>query len=120
VALGRAGEQAAAAFLRDHGYEIEATNVRLARMELDIIARHERTLCFVEVRSRSSPGFGSAAETIGWTKRRHLARAATAYLQRRRPPWTGEIRFDVVAINPDPATGQTHIELIPGAFTVDG
>ena len=118
TALGRTAEALACAFLERQGYQIEARNVRLLRAELDVIARQGATLCFIEVRSRARSPFGSAGETIGWAKRRHLIRGTQAYLQRRSVPWTGEIRFDVVTIDYDPA-GRPAIQLIPGAFTVD-
>jgi putative endonuclease len=119
IERGRAAERLAREALERQGYAIEAANVRLLRGELDLIARIGRTLCFIEVRGRAAGRFGAARDTIGWAKRRHLIRAARVYLQRRRPAWTGEVRFDVVAVDYD-AAGVPAIQIIPGAFTADG
>lgn len=115
---GRAAEEMAAAFLRREGYQIEATNVRFKVGELDLVARNGQTLCFIEVRSRSSEEFGSALESITPMKRRRFIRAVRWYLARRRPPWLGPMRFDVVAIQSRPNTPPS-LTLLRDAFTAD-
>ena len=57
------------------------------------------TLCFVEVRLRSSQRFGSAAESVDARKRRRITRAASEVLATRSLPRFRKIRFDVVAID---------------------
>jgi putative endonuclease len=76
-----------------------AGNVRYKVGELDLVMRDGATLVFVEVRSRSSSGFGGAAGSIDLRKQLRLRRAANLFLlerfgQRRWPA----CRFDVVAI----------------------
>ena len=114
--LGQRSEQLALQFLGSQGYVIEQRNVRFPVGEIDIIAREGQTLCFVEVRSVSSPQWGGALASITDRKRRHLIRAARWYLSRCRelPP---EIRFDVVAIEWNGAA--PSVELVRGAFTAD-
>ena len=114
---GRDSEQLARQFLEQQGYRIEAANVRFRLGELDLVAIHGGILCIVEVRSRSSARFGPAAASILSGKRQRLIRAAQCYLQRHRPPWPGNVRFDVVAID-YPAAGDPAIQLIPSAFTL--
>ncbi len=113
---GRSAERLARRVLEDRGYEILDTNVRTRLGELDLIARQGATLCFVEVRSSGAARFGHPAGSIDRTKRRHLIRAAQAYLQRFRGE-VSEVRFDVVAVIW--TDGQPTVELIPGAFTAD-
>ena len=108
-------ERLAAAYLRREGYLVEAANARFPVGELDLIAREGRTLCFVEVRVRTSAQFGTASESITRVKRRHFMKAVQWYLQRRRPRWEGPIRFDVVAIQHPPGA-QPALELIRAAF----
>ena len=115
---GRAAEQMAAAFLRHEGYQVEAANVRFKVGELDLIAREGDTLCFIEVRSRGSEQFGSALDSITPMKRRRFIRAVRWYLARRRRPWLGPMRFDVVAIQRRP-DGPPSLTLLRGAFTAD-
>ena len=52
--LGRAGEEAAARWLKKNGYNIVARNVELRTGEIDIVAvaRREEILAIVEVRTR--------------------------------------------------------------------
>lgn len=115
---GRRSERLARQFLKSHGFVIEQTNVRYPVGELDIVAQEGSALCFVEVRSKTSDRFGSAAESITHKKRQHLLRAAQWYLARRRVRWMGEVRFDVLAID-FPKDGKPLIELIRGAWTSD-
>jgi len=69
--------------------------------ELDLIMREGNELVIVEVRQRTHPGFGSAAESITATKRQRLTRAARLYLQRHPREAERPVRFDVVALNGD-------------------
>ena len=115
---GRAAEQMAVAYLRREGYEIQATNVRFKVGELDVVAREGETLCFLEVRSRTSEQFGSALESITPMKRRRFIRAVRWYLARRRRPWLGPMRFDVVAIQHRQGAPPS-LTLLRDAFTAD-
>ena len=112
---GRDAERLAAAYLRREGYLIEAANARFPVGELDLIAQDGKTLCFVEVRVKTSTQFGTASESITHAKRHHFMKAVQWHLQRRRPRWEGPIRFDVVAIQHPPGA-QPSLELIRAAF----
>lgn len=93
----RLGENAAAAFLEENGYRIEARNARTGRGELDIVAwSPEGHLVFVEVKTRSSDGFGGPESAVVPKKEDAIARAAGAYMERIGYEWI--IRFDVVAV----------------------
>ena len=114
---GKAGEAVALAHLRSRGYLIERTNVRFPVGEIDIVAWESGTLCFIEVRSRSSHAWGTPSESVTFAKRQRLLRAAQWYMARCRTPVT-EVRFDVVALTWQEA-GAPSIELIRAAFTAD-
>ena len=118
-ARGRDFERLACASLRRLRYRILETNVRFPVGELDVVALDGPTLCLIEVRARQRGRFGTATESITANKRQRIIRAARWYLQRRRPPWTGPVRFDVVAIDLD-AHDRPSIEVIRHAFTADG
>ena len=115
AALGRRSEELACAYLKREGYEIEARNVRYKVGELDIVAKENSALCFIEVRSKTSSEFGTALESITLPKRRRFIKAVTWYLNSRRPAWQGDVRFDVVAIDID-AQGEPKLKLMRGAF----
>ena len=52
-ALGKAGEDAVAAYLEHNGYVIRDRNWRKNRLELDIVATKDNRLIIVEVKTRS-------------------------------------------------------------------
>jgi putative endonuclease len=91
-AHGRAGEALAAAYLELRGCVIAARNVRLAGVEVDLVAEEGRTQVLVEVKTRTRGDYGGAAQAVDQAKRARLLRAAQA-LDPSRPR-----RIDVVAI----------------------
>jgi putative endonuclease len=96
-ASGGAAEETAEQFLGRHGLTIVARNYRTRRGEIDLIARDGDSLVFVEVRYRSSEGFGGALESITRGKQSRIIMAARQYLMglATLPP----CRFDVVCLD---------------------
>ncbi|MDR3413338.1 MAG: YraN family protein [Formivibrio sp.] len=94
---GAAAEDAAAQFLQRQGLRIVARNWSCRCGELDLIAREGDTLVFIEVRQRTSNGYGGAAASIGATKRAKLTAAAQAYLQTL--PVIPPCRFDAICMD---------------------
>ena len=92
---GRAGETLAAAYLELAGLEVEGRNVRLAGVEVDLVAREGRTRVVVEVKLRGRPDYGGAAGAVDERKRARLRRAAQALLAERG----GLVRVDVIAVD---------------------
>lgn len=122
TALGRRCEDLAAGYLRQQGYRVLERNVRMRFGEIDVVARDGATLCFVEVRARSSTRLGWPEESVTARKRQRLVRLAQGYLQRLQSSASsshssiGPVRFDVLSIllGPDGAPARTR--LIKGAF----
>jgi len=114
-ALGRAGEEAAVAALRAHGYRILDRNVRLRRGELDVVAEEHGTVVFVEVKARRSAAYGTPAEAVTLQKQRALLRLAAVYLNRRslagRP-----CRFDVAEVWLSSDGRVVRVEILRDAF----
>ena len=113
---GRLGETLAADFLKEHGYHILETNYRCPHGEIDIIARHNDYLVFVEVRSKRSHSFGSPEESITPAKKERLIASAWHYQQTRdiKPDlW----RIDVVGIDIGRKDEPTRIELTENAVS---
>ena len=107
-ALGRRGEALAAKYLESKGYRLVMSNftvpigrnVRGAEVsgEIDLIALDpDGTLCFIEVKTRSTDVFADPATAVDRRKQRQIARAARVYKRIfslvERPS-----RFDVIAI----------------------
>ncbi len=117
--IGAWGEEAAAAFLKQHGYTLLGRNVRFGgRNELDIVARapQQAVLVFVEVKTRRSEQFGRAASAVNAHKRKVLGRAAMKYMKRlkEKPRY---IRFDVVEVIGQPGGKAPVIRHIENAFS---
>jgi putative endonuclease len=115
---GQEGEQIAAAFLQRQGYVIKERNYRNRKGEIDIIAWHEATLVFVEVKTKTQAAFGHPAEMVDRRKQQTLTQVAMTYVQRHQLIQTA-LRFDVVAVRlrPEAAPDVTHIL---GAFDPSG
>lgn len=113
--VGRWGERVAAAYLERKGWTILAVNVRSPYGELDIIAWDEKMTVFVEVKARTSGGYGLPEEAITPVKREHMLRAIQAYWQQQaeEPPW----RVDVIAIQGKPGGKDVQIEHFENAIT---
>lgn len=97
VQTGRGGEELAASYLRNLGYQIYFRNFRCRFGELDIVARRNRELVFVEVKTRSGDAFGSPGEAVDARKQRHLVQAGAFFLQRFGLQHM-DVRFDVVEV----------------------
>jgi len=114
--VGRWGEKQAERFLKNAGYKILGRRVRVGRHdEIDLIARLNDTMVFVEVKTRKTEKYGRPAAAVNREKRRKLSRAAVTFLQRRklRPPY---IRFDVIEVIEEPF----EIRQIENAFQLEG
>ena len=96
LALGKAGEKAAAQFLAGRGYEVVGAGFAARRGEIDLICRRGSELVIVEVKTRSNDAFGTPAEAVGPGKRRALMAAAAEY--RALAGWRGPIRFAIVGL----------------------
>ena len=118
--VGDRGEALAAAYLEAQGYRILERNYRFQRSEVDLVcfepaADYEQggDLVFVEVKTRTGTGFGRPEEAVTDDKKRHLLRAAEAYLHENRMDGA-PCRFDVVSVLLDEAP--PRIEHFKDAF----
>ncbi|MEE4661631.1 MAG: YraN family protein [Halieaceae bacterium] len=113
---GSAYENQAAAWLEAQGLTVETRNYRCRVGEIDLVCRSSGVLVFVEVRYRSNPRFASAVASITHAKQRRLIAAASHYLQRHHHGRQLPCRFDVVAIDHDPALGEDKIQWLKNAI----
>lgn len=93
--LGKKGEDAAEHYLRQKNYEILERNWLYEKYEIDIIARNEEYIVFVEVKTRSSNQWGNPEEAVSKGKIKRIVEAADFYL--REYDIDLPARFDVIA-----------------------
>jgi putative endonuclease len=117
---GRRGEQVAYRHLRHLGYVMVARNWRVKgfRGELDLVGWDGDTLCFIEVKTRSSQAPGEhglvpAEMAVDAAKQDELRKMATLFLRSQQPQTYS--RFDVVSVY-FPASGEPEIEVFKDAF----
>ena len=98
---GRRREEQAAAFLKRNGYEILEQNYRDRYGELDLVAREDDTLVFVEVKYRRSRAYGNPAEAVDGRKQHTICRVSDYYRMTHGISEDQPCRFDVAAIEGD-------------------
>ena len=96
ILLGRKGEQIAVRELENMGYEILEKNWRFHKLEIDIIARLEDILVFIEVKTRVSGSYGYPEYAIDDAKIERMYEAAGAYID--EVEWDKDVRYDVISI----------------------
>jgi len=115
---GARGEAAAVKALEDAGYRVIERNFRCRGGEIDVVAEHGETLCFVEVRTRRRGAMVDGRASIDHRKRRKVARAArfycAAHVVAERP-----MRFDVVDVQAS-EDGRFATEILRNAFDATG
>ena len=113
LALGQAGERAAAELLKRRGYEVVGAGFTARRGEIDLVCRRGRDLVIVEVKTRTNAAFGTPAEAVGARKRKALVAASVEY--RLLADWKGPIRYAIVGLLSKP-DGSFGAELIDDPF----
>ncbi len=107
--LGRWGENKAAAWYVQHGWEILDRNWRGTGGEIDLILRRDGTVVFCEVKTRSGTAYGLAAEAVDRRKQQRI-RALAAQWLRNHQEFAETVRFDVACVQ------NGRLEVLEGAF----
>ena len=108
---GRYGEEKAADFLKNKGYQIIGRNFRHRGGEVDIIALDNDTVVFTEVKTWAVLGIDSLEQGLDKKKQRRIIETAKYFLSDNRKYRYMAVRFDVIFITPGSVT---HLE---SAFT---
>lgn len=114
IALGQRGEALAAAYLEENGYVIIQNNWHCPHGEIDIIARKENIIAFVEVRSRHAENTEAAFASVKPAKQMRMRKSAYAYLAEHHLK-NVEWRIDVIAVA-FPRAEQPIIEHVENAL----
>ena len=111
--LGKLGEKLALKRIKKLGYKLIESNYRCPLGEIDIIAKDDECLVFLEIKTRKGRSTGYAKEAIDQRKIRQISKVALFYMKTNNC-LESKSRFDVIAIN---INGQKkELEIIPNAF----
>jgi putative endonuclease len=113
---GQKGEEEVYFFLREQGYVMVARNFRSPRHkgEIDLIGWDGNELCFVEVKTRKRRSLVPAEMAVDGPKQAMLRATAKTYLRRLKE--VPRVRFDVVSLYYQSASGSPEITLFKNAF----
>ncbi len=110
------GEELATKFLREKGYEVIERNFRKGYGEIDVICIKDKTLVFVEVKTRTSNAYGTPFEAISYFKLKSLLKTAEFY-KVLNPKLPDTMRIDAISVmldNSNNLSSIEHIENISG------
>ncbi len=116
LTTGLRGEDAAYFHLRRLGYIVVARRWRSPRLrgDIDLVGWDGESLCFIEVKTRSSRTFQPAEVAVDHEKRKTLSQMAREYIRHMENPERIPMRFDVVSVYF--TGGKPEFELFRGAF----
>jgi len=105
--VGSLGEKIALNFLKKQGYQILDKNYTPKfisgplRGEIDIVAKRDDVICFVEVKALSGLGQAegfSPEEKVDFLKQRKIIKMAESWLMEKKIPLDSKWQIDVIAI----------------------
>ncbi|KKR95570.1 MAG: hypothetical protein UU47_C0031G0004 [candidate division TM6 bacterium GW2011_GWE2_41_16] len=114
--LGRVGEEFVARYLSAQGFTLCAKNYKKRCGEIDLVARKENVVAFVEVKLREHAYF-SLSEVITSSKQRKIIKTALYYQYEYLADQEVVLRFDVALLE---RNGVSYdLVYIPHAYTSD-
>lgn len=108
TSTGLKAEAAARVYLEMRGYEIVEQNYRRPRCEIDIVARKDNTIYFVEVKYRRTDRQGGGLEAITTSKLRQMRYAAETWVEEYK--WRGDYLLGAVELAGDNFTVMSFID----------
>lgn len=111
-AVGRYGEDVAAAHVEASGWRVLDRNWRCRYGELDLVGLDGDELVVVEVKTRRSTAYGTPAEAVTWRKLARLRRLAAQWLA-DHDVRARSVRVDVIAVLV-PHSGAASLEHLRG------
>jgi len=94
--FGKWGEEVAADYLMKQGYCILERDWKSGHRDIDLIARQNDTIVFIEVKTRRNRLFAEPEQAVDWRKRKNLRAAINHYVKYRRIDLP--IRFDIITV----------------------
>lgn len=111
--VGNIGELIAEKYLKDNGYMILENNYLTLYGEIDIIAKYENKIIFVEVKSRNSNKFGHAMEAVDSKKIEKIYNTSLIYIQDKNLKDI-QFRYDVIEVY----LNKNYVNHIKNAFDI--
>ena len=108
--LGAWGEELAASYLQQKGYQIVERNWKSGHRDIDIIAMDGCVMVFVEVKTRRNRMFVEPEEAIDYMKLRNLRASINHYVKFNHI--SCDIRLDAITIVGTPENGSPDIDHI--------
>ena len=99
--IGAEQETKVQEYLQTLGYEIVARNFYTKHGEIDLIAKKDGYLVFIEVKYRADGRFGAPEEAVDFRKQKKIIAAAQYYLYKNRISFDTPCRFDVAGVTGD-------------------
>lgn len=115
--IGFHGENMAEKYLKEMGYIILEKNFKCKLGEIDIIAKDNNYICFIEVKTRYGSLYGSPGESVTRQKQYKIYRTAQGYILKKKL-YKFNFRFDVIEIILNNKDDNYSIKLIKDAFQV--
>lgn len=109
--IGNLYENKARKYLSNNGYVILEQNYRTKIGEIDIIARNENYLCFIEVKYRDEKSLATGLYAVDKAKQKTIYNVAKMYMLENKIDDDTACRFDVISVD------GSDIELIKNAFS---
>ena len=94
--LGIKGEKQARSYLKENGWKILEKNYKTPFGEIDIIARKDDVVAFIEVKTRLSDIFGAPSEAVTNMRKLRYIRGANYYFTNKTIDFT--VRFDIIEV----------------------
>ena len=95
--LGVRGENLAAKYFQDQGYQLVARNCRIGRREIDLIARQDEELVFIEIKTRIETPESRKENSLTARQVHNLKLAISEYCYQHRHNFE-QLRLDLVII----------------------
>ena len=115
--VGNKGESLAEDYIKRKGYNIIQRNYRCRLGEIDIIAKDDDTIVFIEVRTKQNENFGTPQDSVTSTKMSKISKTALSFIHEKNLSGFS-YRFDFIAITF--SQGKPNIEHIENAFMPNG
>lgn len=109
TSLGREAESLVAERLKAEGYQILSQNWRTRYCEIDIVAKKDKTIYFIEVKYRNNNSWGGGLEAITPSKLKQMHFAAEFWVADES--WAGDYSLMAAAVSGDPPEINDIIDL---------